>query len=583
MRILERIYHHRFYPVILLFVYLCLLGIDVYLMDHWSKGEITELLKRWVPWGLRVNFFLLLVSVVLCYRDIQGLFRRFSNRRGILLIFLVVFAFGMAAFATTRTHRIYYDEDIYCNAGQNMALADQTGYCNYGTFEYGEYYPHWITYNKEPSGWPFLISMVFQMAGVDERYAFGLNNLIFALGVLTAFFIAWHLTGSYVTSFLAGLAFALIPHNIIWSNTAAAEPSAGLFTGLAFLSLIIFLKTGRGRHLLVASLMVPFACQMRPESVFVAPLAVTILLVVAPRAFLYRRLWSFALLTALFLLPQILHLYAVSGHSWGAEGSKFSLQFLGKNLTTNGLYYLTNGHFPVVLTVLAVLGLFCYRGIIKWKLLLLIWFLLFWGIFLFFYAGSYGYGADVRFAVVSFMPFAILAGMGGGWVLGIGYRVLGTWEWETGSGSGKREGARQLAPVLMVLLMLFSSLTFMPLVRRVGQEAWGSRYDHAYAREFIAKIPKRSMVLTQNPTMFLLWGQNAIQTYAGINNPGLIKDLLTRYQGHVYFHHNYWCNTKNERNRRLCQGIRDRYDLEEVARAKEQDYEYALYKLSIVD
>ena len=61
MRLLQRIYHHRFYPVILLFVYLCLLGIDVYLMDHWSKGEISDLLKKWVPWGLRVNFFLLLV------------------------------------------------------------------------------------------------------------------------------------------------------------------------------------------------------------------------------------------------------------------------------------------------------------------------------------------------------------------------------------------------------------------------------------------------------------------------------------------------------------------------------------------
>ncbi|MFO7600638.1 MAG: hypothetical protein R6X27_12640, partial [Candidatus Desulfacyla sp.] len=350
-------------------------------------------------------------------------------------------------------------------------------------------------------------------------------------------------------------------------------------------------------HLFVATLMIPFACQMRPESVFVAPLAIVVLLIISPRTFADRRLWTFSLLTALFLLPQVLHVYAVSGHSWGAEGSTFSLTFLGHNLSTNGLYYLNDRHFPVVLTLFAAIGLFCFRGIVRWKLLLLMWFLLFWGIFLFFYAGSYQYGADVRFAVVSFMPLAVLAGMGGGWVrdrLAAGCRML-----DTGCGIsdarrsaieiaqeakqegclGQDSGRRGLASAMIVLLMAFAFLKFMPLVARVGQEAWGSRYDHTYAKEFISKIPKRAIVLTQNPTMLLLWGQNAIQTYAGINNPGLIRDLIKKYQGHVYFHHNYWCNTQNERNRRLCQGIRDRYHLEEVATAKEQDYEYGLYRM----
>ncbi len=458
------------------------------------------------------------------------------------------------------------------------------------------------SHNKEPSGWPFLISLAFQMLGTNELYAFLLNNLLFAAGALVAFFIAWHLTGGYFTAFVAGLAFTLIPHNIIWSNTAAAETSAGLFVGLTFLSLILFLKTRKDRHLFFVSLVMPFACQMRPESLFVVPLAIVVFLVISPRTFADRRLWTFTLLTTLFLLPHILHFYAVSGHSWGAEGNKFSLEFLGHNLSTNGLYYLNDRHFPIVLTILAALGLFCARGLIKWRLLLLIWFLLFWGIFLFFYAGSYQYGADVRFALVSFMPLAILAGMGGRWIrerLEAGYWVLGTGYWKRGAGrnaaeipsgtTGERErreansGGRGLASALVVLLMAFAVLKFMPLISRVGQEAWGSRYDHKYAREFIKKIPERSIVLTQNPTMLLLWNQNAIQTYAGINNPDLIKDLIKRYQGHVYFHYNYWCNTKNKSNQRLCQGIRERYDLEEVARAKEQDYEYGLYRLSIVD
>ena len=75
---------------------------------------------------------------------------------------------------------------------------------------------------------------------------------------------------------------------------------------------------------------------------------------------------------------------------------------------------------------------------------------------------------------------------------------------------------------LLVIVLLVSWLKFLPLVRLVGQEAWGARYDHDHAREFIKKIPNRAIVLSHIPTMFLLWGQNAIQTFAGINNPEII-------------------------------------------------------------
>jgi hypothetical protein len=194
------------------------------------------------------------------------------------------------------------------------------------------------------------------------------------------------------------------------------------------------------------------------------------------------------------------------------------------------------------------------------------WFLLFWGIFLFFYAGSYKYGADMRFALVSFMPLAVLAGAGA--------ERLKQWI--------KEGGYLKPAPgAVIALIILFSWLQFLPYVRTVGQEAWGARFDHQYAKEFIKEIPERSIVLTHNPTMFNLWGRNAIQMYAGINNPDVIRHLMVKYQGEVYYHQNYWCNTQSDVNRRLCQGIAERYNLTEVVSAREQDYEYGLYKMTL--
>ena len=563
--LLNKIFRSRFYPLILGALYMFLLGIVVYMLDYHPKGAIADILKKWVPWNLKVNFGLILAGLWICRQDLWHMMRQFVNRKGVYLGLLVLLAFVLVVFATVRTHRIFYDEDIYANVGQNIALTNQTGFCNYGTFEYGEYYPHWISYNKEPSGWPFLISLVFQLFGTDEYYAFLLNNLIFSAGVLVVFFITWHITGSFFGALVAGLAFTLTPHNLIWSNTVAAEPAAGFFGGLSVLTLIVFLKSGRGRHLFLLVMLVPLACQMRPESMLIVPWVVATWLIWRPKSFINRSTWTMGLLSLLFLLPHFLHFYAVSGHSWGASGSKFALEFLGRNLYTNGIYYLDNKYFPVLFTALAAAGLFGFGKFLKWRLLILGWFLPFWGIFLFFYAGSYRYGADVRFALVSFMPLAILAGIGGGIIK---ERI-------------KNAAFHKTVCALIVLVMLLAFIQFLPLVRRMGQEAWGARHDHKYAKMFKAKVPERSIILTQNPTMFLLWNQNTIQTYAGINNPGLIKNLMKKYQGHVYFHYNYWCNTKNDRNQRLCRGIKERYRLTAVATAKEQDYEYGLYKMSM--
>ncbi|MDO8786134.1 MAG: hypothetical protein Q7J12_07950, partial [Syntrophales bacterium] len=277
-----------------------------------------------------------------------------------------------------------------------------------------------------------------------------------------------------------------------------------------------------------------------------------------------RDLLMMGLLAMIFLLPHILHLYTVRNLPWGAAGPKFSTSFLWKNFCTNGLYYLSNRKFPVLFTALAVIGLFLGRCALRRRLMIFSWFLLFWAVFLFFYAGSYQYGADVRFALLSFMPLAILAGMGGGEIREVirerGYRV-------------------QDAGILIIAVLIFAWIQFLPLVRQEGQEAWGARYDHYHASEFIKKIPRRSIVLTHIPTMFLLWQQNAIQSSAGINNPDVISNLMKKYQGNVYFHYSYWCNIKADKNKDLCQAVMDRYDMEEIASAREQSYIYALYKM----
>ncbi|MEI8356793.1 MAG: glycosyltransferase family 39 protein, partial [Deltaproteobacteria bacterium] len=523
-----------------------------------------------------------------------------------LLVVAALLVYGVAP----QVHRIYYDEDIYSNVAQNIALTGKSGLCNYGTFEYGEYFNHWMVYNKEPSGWPFLISIIFQLFGVNEIYGFVLNNLLFVGGVLICFWIAYIISGRFFPAFIGAAVYAAIPHNLVWSNTVAAEPAAAVFGGLTVLCLLVYLKSGCLRHLLLLCLVVPLASQMRAESALIGIWGFAAVLVWSPKTFLRRGVWGAGLLTLILIMPHLLHVYAVSGESWGAQGAKFSLSFFKSNIAVNAAYYFDNKLFPVVFTLLAFIGVLiplprwsAYRGdsgqgrqgegaigaapdqgeasslfsnskvfkaafckilvgrfFTPW--LILLWFILFYGIFLFFYAGSYKYGADVRFALVSFMPLAVLSGMGAD-------RLREGMEWLDGrmqkQGQGVKLG-RGVLTGIMITVIFFCWISFIPLIRLVGQEAWGARYDHQFAREFIKKIPIRSIVLTQIPTMMLLWQQGAIQTFAGINNSDLIDDLLKRYEGHVYFHYSYWCSTSTDQ-KNLCKSIGEKYNLEEVVSA----------------
>jgi len=602
----QRIVESRWFVPAVILAFAALAGLLFALMGTRAKGEVEILLSGWIPKVLWINFLLILIGLLACRRDIAGAFRglfsgaepsgrmeekipffcggslrRRLNRPAVYLALILLAGYLLVSQVAPQTHRIYFDEDIYANMAQNIALTGQAGMANYATFEYGEYFVNWLQYNKDPAGWPFLVGLAFQLLGTDEVWMFHLNNLLFCGGILLVFFITRIVAGGVFPGLIGALVFALIPHNLIWSNTGAAEPASAFFGGAAVLCVLVWLRSRAWRHLFLMAVLLPFACAMRPEAGMIGlwALAAVAANTAADTAggspedfrhpFLSRRFWAAGIAAFALLVPHIWHIWAVSGHSWGAEGAKFAFTFFGNNLSTNGLYYLDNAAFPVLFTLLAVLGL--AAGLSKDRRLvglIGLWWFLFWGIFLFFYAGSYRYGADVRFAVLSFMPLAVLAGIGGGAVRGWLERI------------GTLQGTKGAASALLVLVLLLAWLKFLPLVRLVGQEAWGARYDHNHAREFIKKIPERSIVLTHVPTMFLVWGQNAIQAYAGVNNPDLIRDLMARYGGNVYFHQSYWCNTQNDSNRLVCEVIRGRYDLAPVATAREQTNEYGLYRMT---
>ncbi len=553
--------------ILIAILYLMLGSIAVAWALSYDNWQLKEQLKRLSPLILEINFFLILTGIILNLGLLRDLFKDITKRALTLVVLMAVAGTLISMWVAPRTHRIFYDEDIYLNVGQNIAHLNRAGMCNEGGDLYGEYFCHRLEYNKDPNGWPYLVSLLFRIVGCSHLACHIMNNIVWGLSTLVVFFAGFLIFRDEDAGLFGALVFLFIPEGLRWSNTTAAEPSAALFAGLALLSVVVFARSPGKRPLLLAFVLLPFAFQFRPESILIVLPAGLIVILMAPRELAKERTYLFLLLLFALALPHIIQIYAVRGERWGAPGGvKFSLRYLGQNLPVNALFYLKNSRFPLLFTLLFFLGLgmpnlksFLWRE----KSIVLIWFLVFWGVFLPFYAGSYNFGADVRFSLMSYMPLAVLAGSGAA--------AFCRWAKE-------RFKQGWMNPALAALI-LFCSVSFFPYIKTETQEAWGARADHRYARIMAENLPPDSLILTHNPNMFLLWGKNAAQVSIAAQDSSHMNHLFDRYKGGVYFHYNFWCNVSDPLQQSFCKNILKRFKTKKVMSFREQDYEYILYRL----
>ena len=164
-------------------------------ITSYHEWNLREHLIIMSPLFLEIIFFLVVVAVGINIKVFKKVFAGAPRRIWLYLAAIVIVGLFITMFIAPREHRIYYDEDIYENIGQNIAYLKNTGayfsedyepsisnlwkrfigragMCNEGTIEYGEYACNRREYNKEPNGWAYLLSVVFRLFGVHELAAF---------------------------------------------------------------------------------------------------------------------------------------------------------------------------------------------------------------------------------------------------------------------------------------------------------------------------------------------------------------------------------------------------------------------------
>jgi hypothetical protein len=488
---------------------------------------------------------------------------RLIDRRDVLGMALpLALALGLTVGVAPRTNRIYYDEQIYQNVGQNLADLKLAQMCNDGTFENGRLQCSSGEYNKQPYAYPHALSVAYRVFGVGTAPAFVLNAIVMGVTVCFVYLLVVILFSDRVAAFFAALLLALTPEQLVWSATAAVEPSASLASVAALLATACFVRTRSTVSLVGAAVATAYAVQFRPESFLIVPVVGLLIWQRTPGEFMRSRLWWAGLLFLALAAVHVGHMVAVRHEGWGTTGERLSIAYVKDNLRSNGWFYVADARFPAAYTLLAILGLSGRRAEAG-RLTMALQVLLFFGIALAFYAGSYDYGADVRYSLATYPPLAILGG------LGMARLARGIERVEP--------GLPALQGLTVALAVQF--LWYLPVVRTTDDGAWAARADVKFARSLVPDLRGSSYVLAHNPGMFQVWGVNAGQMYLAATNPGYLDDLAARYPGGVYLHWNFWCNVEDKSQRDLCSKVLELRPGELVREYREQDQHYILYRL----
>jgi hypothetical protein len=520
-----------------------------------------------VAWGLNA-------CVVLGVAGLAGVARlvfSWLDRRQIAQILGVTVLAWVLCGLAPRTHRIFFDEQIYMQIGQSYAHTGKLTAANYARAEFGHFELYAGETNKQPQGWPYVYGQVARWLGVSPGLGQDINRAAVALGAgllcLALFSAPWTLPPG--APFAAGLAWGLTPLVPFWGRTASVEPTAATSAILAFCAAIIYARArskspplGRPAAATLLAATTAFAGYFRPESLLVFPL-VAVVLWAEEDDFVYDALaWGALVLAVALLTPNIAQLWSMREESWGAtDGRRFDLAFLGENLRANGGYFFAGREFPQIGTLLALAGIGWLLARARAALVVLaVWFAFSWGVFIFFYAGGYHYGASNRFGVVSAAPVAIAMGIG---FAAVRHRCRGRPAW--------------LGLLFGVVALGWSA--GMDIVPQFGREAIEVQEEVGFVDAQARSLPSGSLVISHAPSMWLIEGRNST-TWQEITPLlfGHLHELTNQYPGGIYVHYGFWDNVEPHRADAAARILVD-FKAREVARFETYAMVFGIYRL----
>ena len=542
-----------------------------FLVDHLATNVKPSILKdfilRWEAKATATTFFLLTFFTFLKRDEIVSVFRKVKKTTWMMVLSILVISFLIREFLPPKTHRLFFDEDIYMEMGREILLNGASCHCAFGNST--------TCFNCElmkwPAAHPFFIAISYMVGGISENSA---TQLSIILSTLTSFFIflaSYVAFGKEKPAILSMLIFSLLPLQILWSTTAAAEITFSFLLAVAIFFTILSITHSSFSFEVLALFSVSLASQAKAEAIVIFPLYCLTLLLFKRRILSDKKFLGTLLLSLLLCFPNFLHIiYASKVDTWGAPGEKMSLKYLKRNLKDNlsfyletyrnspGIYIGKQLYHPVIFTIFALIGLLYSIGkYTKIGITMFLWFSVFLVIYSSFYAGSVLYGVDVRYILPQYPIFCLFSGLGAYFV-------------------GKK--LRKIGMIMILLLISFSFLSYLESIRMPAEfieEASDARTYRNFAVKFAKEFEGNCYFLSHVTSIYSVMEKPHIQIWY-VYRPEFEEVLKNNC---VVFDEGYWCAIKVKESRSCIEA--NKYDLKLLARLEDERHGkiYSFYEI----
>lgn len=241
-----------------------------------ALGILPHSLSSYYPLLSKIGYLLVLANfIVLIYmfylnRNVfSGFFKQISKRTMLLLIIIMLIALVFHVFVFKPQHYIYIDEQLYMDRAVKMLHwydnnPDYTKIPGTGISE------EW--YYKSP-GWPFILSMVFGVFGINNFFAI-YAGIFFSIGTVFLVYCILRLLlddglsskVSELFSVSGAFVYALIPLNILFGSTADNIVPSLFFVALSLFAIFMYFKLRTSHMLYLVIALLAFTSQFRLEN-----------------------------------------------------------------------------------------------------------------------------------------------------------------------------------------------------------------------------------------------------------------------------------------------------------------------------
>jgi len=429
-------------------------------------------------------------------------------------------------------HRLFFDEDAYISIAQNLTRAPVAKITLLGSPENVEV----SAYHKEPPGWPVVLSLIFLITGRSEHVAFIVARLFFALAIA----VVYHLARERFDrrrAVLAAILFGAAPACFWFSPSTGTDIPAALAATLGMWGLM----AGNG---MLAAAGFALAAQMRLE-----------LMILIPLVWLSRKISSrWKWVAAALVFAEVIHIgwvMSIAPALAAAEKVRaaFAFEFLPGNLKANLAHVFNPFSFPGGITILAVastaLSLRANARKERWSLrdgemqILLLF-----GIYLFFYAGSFE--INPRYTIQFLVPLVLMA------------------------------VSLSTRPIIVATLLASMVLPYTrPLELPTYVQALAA--DHRISTQFADRFGPNNLIVSTEPEMFLNSGKRAMSAIYASQNPEKLEGQIRERK--VIYHSGVRTNRPETEEWGADQWVKSHFELHLIESQEIRGLRIAFYEM----